>query len=352
MRYASGTSVPDPFILLEKGRKRYLLVSSLEYGRVKKALRRDKTRDVVLLDEYLDRKRSSLALVAAAFLKEKKIKKVMMARRSWASHVDTLRKEQIKVELAEGPLYPERAVKSKEELKEILKVRNATVKAMKVCIGIIEESSVNKKDELLFEGKKVTAEILKKVARKVLLEHACEAPEIIVSHGKQTAYPHESGKGIMKAGEPIMMDFFPRSMESGYWFDMTRTVCRGATSPEIKKVYAAVKDAQDAAMKLVKPGVAAKKLHEAAAAVFEKRGFKTTKEKGFLHAVGHGLGLEIHEAPSVGPRSEGKLKAGNVITIEPGYYDKRFGGVRLENTLLVTTTGYKELTRMKRVLRI
>jgi Xaa-Pro aminopeptidase len=352
MRYASKSSVTDPFILFDSGKKKFLLLSVLEYDRVAQELAKDRTREVVRLEQYLQAKQkgSALANAAAAFLHEKKCTRVEMAPTAYARCVDTLRRRGIKVSFSKGNLYPERAVKSEKEVQEILKVRNATVTAMKFCISIIQDAEVNERGELLLNEKKLTSEVLKRIARKLLLDYSCEAPDIIISHGKQTALPHHQGSGILKIGEPILLDFFPRSMESGYWFDMTRTVVKGAPSDEIARRYRAVKAAMDAALEKVKPGVEARKVHEAAVAVFEERGYTTTEEKGFLHAVGHGLGLEIHEAPGMGPKSTTKLRKGMVITIEPGLYEKRFGGIRLENTILVTTTGYKDLTRLKRVL--
>jgi len=368
MRYAAGLSVPDPFILLDTGRKRVLLLSSLEYGRAKKVLGRGgktATRyEVVLLDPYYEaikkrlaaraarqgqriRKGSVLALIAAAFLKQRRIRKVLMPARASAIHVEQLREEGIKVEVSAASLYPERAVKTATEIREIRKVRDATVKAMRRCITIIKAARTDEKGFLWHGKRRVTSELLRTEARHLLLEHGCEASELIISHGKQTAYPHDQGSGPIRAGEPVILDFFPRSMNSGYWFDMTRTTIKGKPSSAYRRLYAAVKEAQRAALAKVKAGVMTGTVHEAAAAVFRKRGYATTDEEGYIHSTGHGVGLEIHEAPSVHEGGTERLKAGMVVTVEPGLYYRKLGGVRLENTVLVTTTGYKDLTRMR-----
>ena len=364
MRYASGFSVPDPFILVDTGRKRTLLLSSLEYSRAKKLLGRKKLYEIVLLDPlYQEVKRklkskkgvkvqkgSVLARIAVLYLKKKKIRKVVVSGKMWAAHVSQLKKSGIKVQLSPKPLY-DRSVKSKKEILEIKKVRNATVKAMRHCVSIIKKSGKNKKKELVFKGKKLTSEFLRMEARKILLEHACEAQELIISHGPQTAFPHDMGSGVIKAGEPIIMDFFPRSMETGYWFDMTQTVCKGKPSPELQRLYNTVKRAQNAALKKVKAGATTGSVHKAAAEVFIKAGYETDDEEGYIHSTGHGVGLEIHEAPSFRDGGTERLKKGMVVTVEPGLYYKKLGGVRLENTVVVTTTGYNDLTRMGRVLR-
>ncbi len=372
MRYAAGLSVPDPFILLDTGRKRTLLLSSLEYGRAKRALGRKKRYEIVLLDRYYERvkeklkarkgqkirKGGVLALIAAAYLKGRKVRSVVMPARAQAIHVEQLREAGIRVALAATP-YPGRAVKTEKEIKEILKVRDATVTAMRRCIMIIRKSGTERRGGgegkgngyLYYEGKRVTSGLLRQEARHVLLAHGCEAPELIASHGRQTAYPHDMGSGPIRAGEPVILDFFPRSTESGYWFDMTRTVVKGRPSAGFRKLYAAVQEAQDAALSKVRAGVRAGTVHAAAADVFRKRGYATTEEEGYIHSTGHGVGLEIHEAPSLHAGNTEVLKAGMVVTVEPGLYYHKLGGVRLENTVLVTTTGHRDLTRMRRGMR-
>ncbi len=366
MRYASGFSVPDPFILLDTGRQRHLLLSRLEYARARRAFARKPGFRIVLLDPLYDevkrrlrarkgekvRKGSVLARIAAAYLHSLGIRTVVVSPRMWAAHVAQLKKAGVSVTLSPAPLYPERAVKTKREILEITKVRNATVKALDRCLDILKQSKRNQRKELVYKGEKVTSEYLRREARHVLLDHACEAKELIISHGRQTAYPHDLGSGTIKAGEPVILDFFPRSMESGYWFDMTRTVCKGTPSPELKKLYAVVKKAQDAALAKVKAGTTTGAVHEAAARVFERAGYATTDEEGYIHSTGHGVGLEIHEAPSLHEKGTERLQAGMVLTVEPGLYYKNIGGVRLENTVVVTATGYKDLTRKARVLRL
>ncbi len=362
MRYATGLAITDQFILLDTGAKRYVLVSSLEYGRAKRALRGKRGFEVVLFDKHYDaikkarqrkgakvRKGSVLALIAAAYLKERRIEAVVMPRTALAIHVEQLKCAGITVGLAR--LY-DRSVKTKEEIEEMKKVRDAAVVAMQRCIAIIKGSKIGNKKELVHKGEKVTSEYLRAEARKLLVERECESPEMIISHGTQSAYPHEEGKGAIKAGEPIVMDFFPRSMTTGYWFDMTRTVCKGKPSDALRKQWDAVKEAQDAGLKKVRAGVRTGTIHRAVLDVFARRGYKTTTEEGYIHSTGHGVGLEIHEAPSIHDKGTEVLKAGMVITIEPGLYYRAVGGVRLENTVLVTTTGYKDLTRTERVLQL
>ena len=151
------------------------------------------------------------------------------------------------------------------------------------------------------------------------------------------------------------MDIFPRSEKTLYYADFTRTVVRGKASPQLQKIYAAVKEGQDIAFKMIRHGMAGKKIHEAIQARLTQRGFKTGlkdgRMQGFFHSTGHGLGLDIHEPPRISVGEE-VLKAGQVVTVEPGLYYKGVGGVRLEDVVVVTKTGCKNLTKFPRQLEI
>ncbi len=162
----------------------------------------------------------------------------------------------------------------------------------------------------------------------------------------QVTDPHERGHGPLYAGQAIILDIFPRSEKTGYWGDLSRTVCRGSAAPGLKKLYNAVKAAQAAALRAVKPGVCADEVHSAAQAVFERRGYETKevdgRHTGFIHGTGHGVGLDIHELPRVGISGE-ILEEGNIVTVEPGLYYPGLGGIRIEDTIAVTSKGWRYL---------
>jgi len=151
------------------------------------------------------------------------------------------------------------------------------------------------------------------------------------------------------------MDIFPRSETTLYYADFTRTVVRGKASPELKKIYAAVKQGQDLAFQMIRHGIGSKKVHAAIQTRFTQLGFNTGvkdgRMQGFFHSTGHGLGLDIHEPPRVSV-GEDILKAGQVVTVEPGLYYKGIGGVRLEDVVVVTKKGCVNLTRFPRKLEI
>jgi Xaa-Pro aminopeptidase len=197
----------------------------------------------------------------------------------------------------------------------------------------------------------LTSERVRRAILRTLLEHDCFAREVIVAGGAQAADPHVQGEGPLRASEAIVLDIFPQHLGHGYWGDLTRTVVKGKPPAELKRMYGAVKAAQMAALRAVRAGVQGASVHGRAVAEFKRRGYETREIKGraagFIHGTGHGLGLAIHEAPSVSA-AEGRLRAGNVITVEPGLYYPDAGGVRIEDAVVVTRTGCRLLARCEK----
>ena len=214
--------------------------------------------------------------------------------------------------------------------------------------------------EYLQSATEPTAEAAHDVIDMVLAEHDCESPAgHIVAAGPASAEPHEIGSGVISRGVPIVVDIYPRSKETGFWGDLTRTVCLGTPPAELQKMYDTVLRAQEQAIAMVGPGVRCADIHHAVETVFAEAGFETSGQgtefpfaEGFVHSTGHGVGQNVHEAPKVSGKSEDVLQPGNVITIEPGLYYKRIGGVRLEDLLVVTETGYRSLTTLPKKLRL
>jgi Xaa-Pro aminopeptidase len=192
---------------------------------------------------------------------------------------------------------------------------------------------------------------VQKTITRVLMDHHCLSRDTIVAGGTQAADPHEKGHGPLRAHEAIVIDIFPKHQDHGYWGDLTRTVVRGRATAGLRRMYHAVRMAQSAALNAVKPGVRCATVHRRAAAELEMRGFKTTtvdgRRVGFIHGTGHGVGLEIHERPSLGLGKD-RLKSGHVITIEPGLYYPEHGGIRIEDTIVVTHKGWRYLVPCER----
>jgi Xaa-Pro aminopeptidase len=171
--------------------------------------------------------------------------------------------------------------------------------------------------------------------------------ETIVASGPRTALPHAQPTAHrFRDHEVILIDM--GSFQDGYASDMTRMVFLGAPDAKTRKMYEAVLKAQLAAIDAVREGVAASKVDRAARDVLKAENL----EKEFVHSTGHGLGLEIHEPPRLGRKEKLRLEAGMVVTIEPGVYVKGFGGIRIEDTVLVTRNGCEVLTPTSKELMV
>jgi Xaa-Pro aminopeptidase len=168
----------------------------------------------------------------------------------------------------------------------------------------------------------------------------------IIASGERTSDPHFTGDGRVE--KHLIADIFPKSKNTGYYSDFTRTVILEKDG-EIEDMLDAVIDAKNRGISLIKDGVKASNIHNAVCDILEERGYHTLRKKhreGFIHSTGHGVGLEVHEKPSI-YNSDEKLKSGMVVTVEPGLYYRKWGGVRVEDTVLVKKNGCEILTKFK-----
>lgn len=356
--YAAGFMSHDAFIYFESNKKKYMVVSSLELERAKYESR--KGINVINRDELLasSKDKTVKAMLQAILIQYPQDKWILPCDFPvlYADMLrDMTRAEDIVIE--KGAIFPRRRVKTNYEVKEISKALKIAQKAMLRAETILANSSINKKDELFYEKKLLTSEFLKNEINIELVTYGAHTHGTIAASGIQCSIPHNTGSGVIKASVPIIIDIFPRLESSGYWGDITRTFCKGKASKHLKQAYNAVKTVRDNAISKVKPGVIPKLIHNEALEDLLKMGFETGRNidgryYGFFHGLGHGVGLEIHEDPRVNALSSKELKAGNVITIEPGVYYSEWGGVRLEDLLVVTKDGCINLTEYPNILEI
>lgn len=246
-----------------------------------------------------------------------------------------------------GALSELRAVKDKNEITWITRAQRAAESAMAGAIKLIRDADI-RSGLLWYDEVPLTSEKIRYEINRILLSHDCNARDTIVSCGKDTAQPHCIGSGQIKANEPIVIDLFPCDNATGYYADMTRTVSRGEPSGSVRELYGAVSKAVTIAEEGVKEGISASSLYQKIRDFFEELGFHTDLE-GFTHSLGHGVGLEVHEKPSLSPLGE-PLCDGNVITIEPGLYYRDVGGVRIENLGIVRKDRFERLTHFPQEL--
>lgn len=355
--YAARFIAPDAFAFAQIRGKKYILVSDLEIDRAKKEACVDKAVSAsVLAKEYKEKSRKPLTFTGLViyFLKKERIKNVLVPGNFPVRYYEPLKRAGFRVRYKDGLFFKERLAKSRFEIRAITRALRATERSAAEAIRVLKRSVI-RGNKLYFRGKILTSEILRTIIHQTLLTEGCTGEHTIVSCGAQSADPHHRGSGPLYAHQPIVMDIFPRNDKTLYYADFTRTVVRGKASSKLKKMYAAVKEGQEIAFKMIRHGVPAKKVHEAIHSRFTQLGFNTGvkngRVQGFFHSTGHGLGLDIHEPPRISAGDD-VLKAGQVVTVEPGLYYKGAGGVRLEDVVLVTKTGCHILTRFPKTLEI
>jgi Xaa-Pro aminopeptidase len=366
--HLSGFLAPDPVICLRAAGKCYLAVSALEYGRAEKEAPVD---ELISFDELeliklaRELKSGARAFAAAtANLLERlgaEGSPIIVPPHFGVAYADELRARGFRIE-ADGRLFADlRRVKTEGEISNIEEAQRAVEGACAHAVGILEEAGVADDGSLRWRGEALTSELLRAEIEVDLLRRGCAADEgTITAGGPQAADPHERGSGPLRAGEAIILDIFPRSQESRYYADMTRTFVKGEPGDELQSMYDAALEAQETALSMIRAGVNGRDIHEKVSDVLHEKGYKTGKHdqkpgepltEGFFHGTGHGVGLEVHEAPRVSTVDE-ELRAGDVVTVEPGLYEPGVGGVRIEDLVVVTEDGCRNLTRFPKELRL
>ena len=357
--HLSGFLAPDAVICLRVAGKRYLAVSSLEYGRAAKEAPVDELlshEELGIVDLARELKSGARAYaVAVANLLDKlgaSNSPIVVPADFGVVYADELRARGITL-TPDGKLFDGlRRSKTEEEISNIEKTQDAVEAACAHAVGILEESEIEEDGTLAWRDATLTSESLRAEIDVELLRRGYAADGTIVAGGPQAADPHERGHGPLKAGESIIVDVFPIDLSTRYYSDMTRTFVKGEPGDGLREMYDAVLESQEAALSMVKAGVNGKDIHNKVAEVLHAAGYKTNVHdqeegrpltEGFFHGTGHGVGLEIHEAPRVS-LADDRLIAGDVISVEPGVYDPDVGGVRIEDLVVVTEDGCRNLT--------
>ena len=352
--YLAGFDAPDPFLTLYDGNDvRLLFARSLEYARAVEES------DATTVQRYVDfdhrskieeyGQREAVDRVRAEFLRAHGVDSVAVPPRFPLRTADGLREQGIDVLADEdGTITEIRATKTNAEIEHVRTAQKANEAAMERAEHLISEATVDGEGRLRYDGDVLTSERVKEGIEVTLLRHGCALDETIVACGRDAADPHDRGSGPLFAGEPIIVDIFPQDKSTKYHADMTRTFCRGEPDDTIREWYDLTRRAKEAALDAVEPGVTGEAVHDAVCDVYEDAGLPTLRgderaETGFIHSTGHGVGLDVHELPRVGPGGE-TLQPGHVITVEPGLYDPDVGGVRIEDFVVVTEDGYENLT--------
>jgi Xaa-Pro aminopeptidase len=355
LRHAVPLGVPDPFLYAEENGSRHVFASSMEGARLRELglfdvhLHEDLGIDD-LIESGLDRREltAQLALRAVGSLGMKRAT-VPETFPVWLA--DRLRADGVELGVDQDLFDDRRRAKTEAQLAGMRRAQRAAEAAMDACRALLRRAEV-RGDELLLDGEPLTVERVKADMNVVFAAHDTTADEYIVAPGAQGAVGHDMGSGPIPPGSPLVVDIWPRDNASAVYTDMTRTFVVGEVADDVREWHRLVKEALDSSIAAIRPGADCRAIYDVACDIVEAAGEPTqrTKKAGeplddaIFHGLGHGVGLEVHEEPGMGQLSRKRLVPGDVITVEPGLYRAGYGGVRLEDIVLVTENGADVLT--------
>lgn len=362
LRHAVPLGIPDPFLYIERDGVKHLQINASEIPRILNLSDCEAhPYDDFGLDALISKgvpRHDALYEIACRAVRSFGITSAIVPEVFPLRLGDLLRASGVKLHTDRHFFEQRRRVKNQSELEGIRRAQGAAEEAMNSVRDLLRQAKAGTTG-LEVDGHPLTSEGIKTRVTHALVAHDAYCPDPIVSHGTQTAIPHHRGEGQLLASEPIVVDLWPRDNASGCFADMTRTFVVGAIPKAIEEWQSAVKDVLDRVVVKVRACVWAGELYSAACDSFESAGYPTLRTKsqdavvqhGFIHALGHGVGLDPHERPILGPNVQDALQTGEIVTTEPGLYEPRVGGVRLEDLVLVTADGPQTLTNYPYDLR-
>jgi Xaa-Pro aminopeptidase len=355
LRHEVALGVPDPFLYAEIGGVRHIVVGSLEIPRLAELDRFELhpfeefgSDDLIAAGlSYPELRREVPArAVKALGLKAASVPETFPL---WLA--DRLRADGVELTV-DGALFDERRrVKTGPELAGIRRAQRAAEAGMDAARDLLRRAAPNG-DGLAVDGAPLTVERIKTAMAQAFAANGTSADDFIVAPGAQGAVGHDMGSGPVRTGTPIVIDVWPRDNETACYADMTRTFVVGDVPDDVARWHGLCKQALDAAVGQIRDGADGRAIYDVTCEIFEAAGEPTQRTKeagktladGFFHGLGHGVGLEVHEQPGMGLASKNALRSGDVVTVEPGLYRQGFGGVRLEDLVLVTADGPENLT--------
>jgi Xaa-Pro aminopeptidase len=355
MRHEVPVVVPDPFLYIERNGSRHVVVSPFEVERIQgqngiQPHPYERFGWDELVAQGLPMEEVELETYVRA-VRELGVEAAVVPPTFPVELADRLRAEGIEVSPNRDAFVQRRRVKTGAELDGIRRAQRGAEAGMDAARDLFRRAE-DGKGGLVVDGEPLTCERVKLAVQQAFTDRDLFADEFIVSHGPQTAIGHELGHGQIQAGEPVVLDVWPRDRASSCYTDMTRTFVIGEPPEELVEYQALVREALERSLAAVKPGIPGRDVYVIVCELFHEHGYKTglhkqageVLEDGFHHGLGHGVGLEVHEQPWLS-RYPGELVAGDVITLEPGLYRAGWGGCRLEDIALVTDEGAELLTQ-------
>ena len=357
LRHEVPLEIIDPFLLVLRGEQKLILTNHLEASRIREALPAadlltiDQVGLFDLIDQGVPRDEAELECIARA-AERWGVRDAVVPADLPVAVADRLRAAGVRLEVDNEAVESRRRVKSPAEMEGIRRAQRAAELGMAAGERMIRAAS-HGDGVLVLDGEVLTAERVRAAVRDACAAAGAPAPPGIMVVSLLSGGGHDPGSGPLPAGLPIEIDLWPRDEESGCWADMTRTFVNGEVGDEVAVLRDVVREALEHVRAAVRPGVSGRALYDIACDVVEAAGHPTQRTReagkalthGFYFGLGHGVGLEIHEAPGLGLSGEQTLVAGDVIAVEPGIEGlEGIGGVRYEDLLLVTEDGCETLT--------
>jgi Xaa-Pro aminopeptidase len=358
LRHELPLGILDPFSYFEVDGRRVVVIAAMEADRLQEAAPGVEIVDPyeLGLDELVARGMrwhdidAELCARAAARLGTRRL---VVPGALPVAVADRLRAAGVEVVPDELEFIRRRRSKNASEIEGVRRAQAAADAGMAAAAELLRTASA-RDGVLVHDGETLTSEAVRARIREVCAERGAPADEdIIVAAGPAGASGHEQGSGPVPAGVPVIVDIWPRDERSGCFSDMTRTfVTGGEPAEDVVRWHSLAHTALQRVYEQVRPGVTGRDLFAAACDVFEEAGEPTQRTKpegetlrdGFFHSLGHGVGLEVHEEPALGRTGADPLVPGDVVAIEPGCYRNGYGGVRLEDLVVVTEDGFERLT--------
>ena len=358
LRHEIPVPIGDPLLYAEVDGRLYVLTTRLEADRVQSELPDAKLLDYFelgykeLVENGLSMNEASREVELRA-VREIGISEAIVPADFPLGLGDRLREDGIVLTVDDAAVELRRRAKTPVEIEGIRVAQRAAEAGMSAASELLARAQPGAEGRLEVNGKLLLAEDVRFVMREACAAHGAPCPPDVIVASVWQGNGHEPGSGPLPVGLPILIDLWPRHEETGCWADMARTFVAGEPVSEHAELIAEqdrlVREALDQAKAAVRPGITGRELFDATCDLFESAGYATQRttdgeENGFQHSLGHGVGLEVHEAPGLGLSGRDALVPGDVIAIEPGLWDERAGGVCFEDLVLVTEDGHEVLT--------